>query len=540
MKKYYRAPIFLVALILTSINLQAGWQYKQAISLSSTGTALTDYQVLVTLTTGNFTYAHANADGSDIRFSTDGTGASAPDVDYWIESWNTSGDSKIWIEVPSIPSSGGATVYLYYGNAGASSAASGDNTFIFFDDFAGSSLNTNKWTVIVTRNSPAVTISDGIYHASTTNGQYAIRTDPVPFSNNIIIENKMAIGTITDAGNNTRNRIQGNFNPGFDYNISDDSRGGGRPTAISYFWNSSGAPNYGYGSPITNTTLYPSWLRSVHKVHDTTMEWATYIYTTDVTEFSKSGTITASAPFRYALNMGDASPYGGDMYIDWVFVRQYTSTEPSVSFGSESSAGDASLPIELSSFTARQERGKAVLEWITESETDNLGFVLERRRPEAGDWTEIASYRTNPELQGQGSATDRTEYEFIDQTVEANTTYEYRIADVSYEGIVEFHLMATLSMTDEVLTPMKFGLKPAYPNPFNPWTTLPMDLAESGLVSLAVYDLLGRHVATIIDGFQPAGEIRLIWNAEQQPAGMYLCVLRQGRNRDSQKLLLLK
>jgi len=96
--------------------------------------------------------------------------------------------------------------------------------------------------------------------------------------------------------------------------------------------------------------------------------------------------------------------------------------------------GDLSLPVELTSFTARQEKGQVILAWITESETENLGFILERRnwKLEIGnsDWEEIASYIIHLELRGQGSVTSRTEYQFTDPAVQPGWTYEYRLTDV--------------------------------------------------------------------------------------------------------------
>jgi len=115
------------------------WQYRRAIGLSP-ATPADNYQVLITLTTavmGN-PYSNINADGSDIRF----TGANKVTLqDYWIESWNNTGTSYIWVEVSTL---GTSTVYMYYGNASASSPGDGTSTFDFFDDFSG---DLSKWTI---------------------------------------------------------------------------------------------------------------------------------------------------------------------------------------------------------------------------------------------------------------------------------------------------------------------------------------------------------------------------------------------------------
>jgi hypothetical protein len=116
----------------------SGWSYRRAINLSP-ATAIADYKVLVTLTTGimGSPYANVQADGSDIRFTaSDETTLE----DYWVESWDSSSTSKIWVKVTE---PGTSTIYMYYGKATASSASDGDATFDFFDDFSDGTLD--KW-----------------------------------------------------------------------------------------------------------------------------------------------------------------------------------------------------------------------------------------------------------------------------------------------------------------------------------------------------------------------------------------------------------
>jgi len=116
----------------------ASWGYRRAIEVSTAGASATpaDYQVLVTLTTAGMgnPYANVNADGSDIRFTnTDGTTL----LSHWVESWNNAGDSKIWVKIPeAILADSSKTIYMYYGNALASSVSRGSDTFDYFDNFS--------------------------------------------------------------------------------------------------------------------------------------------------------------------------------------------------------------------------------------------------------------------------------------------------------------------------------------------------------------------------------------------------------------------
>ncbi|RLE46250.1 MAG: hypothetical protein DRJ31_10240, partial [Candidatus Methanomethylicota archaeon] len=99
------------------------WCYRKKITLNS-ATPEDNYQVKVELTTSNFDYSKAEANGEDIRFS-DGEGNAL--YDYWIEEWDSSGTSTIWVEVPT---AGTSEFYIYYGNSSAGSASSLANTFI--------------------------------------------------------------------------------------------------------------------------------------------------------------------------------------------------------------------------------------------------------------------------------------------------------------------------------------------------------------------------------------------------------------------------
>ncbi|MFA7332295.1 MAG: T9SS type A sorting domain-containing protein [Candidatus Delongbacteria bacterium] len=89
-------------------------------------------------------------------------------------------------------------------------------------------------------------------------------------------------------------------------------------------------------------------------------------------------------------------------------------------------------------------------------------------------------------------------------------------------------------------TPRAFSLAPAFPNPFNPATTLSYTLAATGAARLAVYDLAGRQVAVLADGLQAAGTHQLNFDAAGLPAGLYLARLEADGHSQTQKLLLVK
>lgn len=123
--------VALFGLFLTSQAAFAlpGWSYRVPITITNgSGSTLTDYQVLIVLNTQTLvSQGKMRADGGDVRFSTDADGTAL--IDYWIESGINTTDTRIWVRSPSLSASGATTIYLFYGNPGATGQSSFGNTF---------------------------------------------------------------------------------------------------------------------------------------------------------------------------------------------------------------------------------------------------------------------------------------------------------------------------------------------------------------------------------------------------------------------------
>jgi hypothetical protein len=212
------------------------------------------------------------------------------------------------------------------------------------------------------------------------------------------------------------------------------------------------------------------------------------------------------------------------------------------------SGADGSLPVELSSWTATSKSGIVNLEWTTDSEIENLGFIIERAsKSSATGWEELASFSSHESLKGQGSTTRTTEYQFTDKTVQIGQTYTYRLSDVDYHGNQIYHTLISILVTavDETMLVDQFTLAPAYPNPFNPSTMIRYGLPKDSKMSLIIYDIRGTEINTLASGTQAAGWHEISWNghkANGQPisTGVYFARLVAGNYSEVIKLLYLE
>ncbi len=226
-------------------------------------------------------------------------------------------------------------------------------------------------------------------------------------------------------------------------------------------------------------------------------------------------------------------------YSGWIYAHNSSSSEKAYFDNYGIGSTDQSLPVELSSFTADNSiPGVIILSWTTESEIQNLGFIIERRSY-GTDWAEIASYITDDKLRGQGSVTYRTDYSFRDRMLESNKMYDYRLADVSYNGEVAYHDQMIcgieLNSPEQIIETMS-----SYPNPFNSLTIIQYQVLDKSKVTIDIYDLGGRKIKTLIDKEIHRGSYEVIWNSNNLSSGIYLAVLNQNKKRKTLKIVLMK
>lgn len=130
----------------------------------------------------------------------------------------------------------------------------------------------------------------------------------------------------------------------------------------------------------------------------------------------------------------------------------------------------------------------------------------------------------------------------------ANTKYYWHVAAMNASDTGDYSAPVSFTTGDSILTnvmklqgmPAEFELLQNYPNPFNPTTNISYELPADGSVSLKVYDILGREVATLVNGRQNAGYYDVTFDASNLPSGVYFYRLQAGSYDKIMKLMLLK
>lgn len=105
-----------------------------------------------------------------------------------------------------------------------------------------------------------------------------------------------------------------------------------------------------------------------------------------------------------------------------------------------------------------------------------------------------------------------------------DTHHGYAVGDSG--TILKYNFLSDLEKSAQaVYSAQQFQLEQNFPNPFNPQTTIRFHLRKPGIVTLVVYDLLGRKIAVLVDGKRSAGNYRVDFSAEDLSSGIYFCSL---------------
>ena len=111
------------------------------------------------------------------------------------------------------------------------------------------------------------------------------------------------------------------------------------------------------------------------------------------------------------------------------------------------------------------------------------------------------------------------------------------------DGIGEEYVFGTICLEDHILTEMAVPENisiAAYPNPFNPGTTVQFALPEAGPVTLKVYNLTGNLITTLVDSDLPAGDHQITFDGTDLPSGLYIAQVTTTNATSATRMILLK
>jgi hypothetical protein len=287
------------------------WNFRKAITINNPGTALTDYQIPITIVYDS----DMQADFDDLRFTSSDGSTLLP---YWLESKTDSTTAKVWVKVPTISASAATTIYMYYGNGWTGPGSDGNNTFIFFDDF---NTGLSKWIQSSgTAVAPGWVLSNGELKGTNTKDRlksistFSVATTP------FVLETKHRYVTMSDMG----------FMSGGFYSSAYNGLGIANYAPHYYFNNNwITLPGGGSGSPSATNLLTKITAKSNTAVDLSIANYATGASYGSVSNINRSIT---SMPIALGERYDDDYFYNYETYWDWVIVHKYSPVVPTVTF----------------------------------------------------------------------------------------------------------------------------------------------------------------------------------------------------------------
>ena len=192
---------------------------------------------------------------------------------------------------------------------------------------------------------------------------------------------------------------------------------------------------------------------------------------------------------------------------------------------------DDPVPVELTSFTASVYGNNVNLNWATSTETNNMGFEIDRLTNDKS----LSSWEKIGYEAGFGTTSEEKTYSFNDSKVPGGN-YSYRLKQLDYDGSFEY----SNEVQVEVIPPEVYLLKQNYPNPFNPTTNIQFSIPQDGIVKLSVYNLLGEEVKILLNEFIESGSHTITFDASSLTSGAYFYKLETSGYTQTRKMLLTK
>lgn len=207
---------------------------------------------------------------------------------------------------------------------------------------------------------------------------------------------------------------------------------------------------------------------------------------------------------------------------------------------------DPTLPVELSHFSATMTAQNYVqLTWVTQTETNLMGYHVYRN-----DSDDLRSAAKISELIAGTNTSSAQTYVYYDMELDQDGTYYYWLQNVDMDGTMGYHGPASVFFTvggngGAPAIPKFTRLENAYPNPFNPDTTIRYQLNNAGHVKIDIYNIKGQIVRSFERNHADAGHYGLVWDGcdssgKTLPSGVYHYRMTCGRYSETKKMVLQK
>jgi len=188
------------------------------------------------------------------------------------------------------------------------------------------------------------------------------------------------------------------------------------------------------------------------------------------------------------------------------------------------------LPVNLLYFTSNTTGRNVKLKWATSWELNNRGFEVERKSHAQSNWQLIGF------VDGRGNSNTEAVYEFNDPLL-CTGSYNYRLKQIDYSGNAEYFI---LSLVVVIGKPLDFVLGQNYPNPSNPKARIDYELPFDTELLISVYDIGGREVKKLFDGFSIAGYYAVEFDGTDLASGIYFYRIQTPNYSKTLKLILIK
>jgi uncharacterized protein (TIGR02145 family) len=186
-------------------------------------------------------------------------------------------------------------------------------------------------------------------------------------------------------------------------------------------------------------------------------------------------------------------------------------------------------PVELTSFAASVIDDNVHLTWKTATEINSLVFEVEKKNSNNDEWQKIAS------LKASGNSTSQKLYTYNDLNVNPGI-YSYRLRMIDLDGSVKYSDI----VNSEVTVPAVFYLDQNYPNPWNPTTTIRYEVPVTSMISIKVFNALGKEVVALVNEMKSPGSYEVTLNGIGLSSGVYYYQMKSENFVMTRKLTLIK